>query len=167
MSMKTYTTTLETLQHSVSAILDEKLKATSPAQTVDYLSFALDNINSNIKRAKDAKEELDDYISEQNSILETIKIDSAKWLADMGIDKLEGMRVSSVTVYEPVATHKLVISDKDYFLGNKNFTKISLDETAIKNFLLGTEIDYSEYATIETTYNQPMIKVNKRKAKDD
>lgn len=165
--MKSNTTTLETLQHSVGAILDEKLKATSPSQTIDYLAFALDNISSNIKRAKEAKKELDDYISEQNDILETIKIDSAKWLSDMGINKLEGMRVSSATIYNPVPEQKLIIEDRGYFLGNKNFIKISLDETAIKNFLLSTEIDYSEYAKIETTYKQPQIKINKRKAKND
>ena len=68
-----------------------------------------------------------------------------------------------MTIHEPVPTQKLVITDKDYFLGNKEFIKITLDETKIKNFLLSTEIDYSEYATIETTHNQPKIKINKRK----
>ena len=160
---KIYTTSLETLQYTVVEILDEKLKATSPAQTVDYLAFALDNLASNIARAKEAKSELDEYIKAQSSIVETIKTDSAKWLSDAGIDKLEGIRVSSMTIHEPVPTQKLVITDKDYFLANKEFIKISLDETKIKNFLLNTEIDYSEYATIETTHNQPQIKINKRK----
>ena len=164
---KTYTTKMETLEYSVAEILDEKLKATSPAQTVDYLAFALDNLTSNIARAKEAISELKEYIEAQSSIVETIKTDSAKWLSDAGIDKLEGIRVSSMTIHEPAPMQKLIITDKDYFLGNKEFTKISLDETKIKNFLLNTEIDYSEYATIETTHNQPLIKINMRKVKKD
>ena len=77
--MKAYTTSLETLQHDVKVILDEKLKATSPEQTADYISFAIDNLTSNIDRAKQAKKELDAYIKQQNEIVSTIKDQSAQW----------------------------------------------------------------------------------------
>ena len=160
--MSKYTTSLETLQYSVSEILDEKLKATSPEQTADYVGFALDNLTSNIDRAKQAKKELDAYIKEQTNIIETIKEETATWLADSGIDKLEGMRISSLTTYEPKPSEKLIIHSKSYFLYNPEFVKVSLDETKIKEFISG-EIDYSEYAEIETTHKQPLIKINRRR----
>lgn len=161
---KRYTTSLETLQHDVGAILNEKLKATSPEATVDYVGFALDNLDANIARAKDAKKELDAYIKEQTHAKETIKEGTAKWLADNGIDKLEGMRVSSLTIHEPAPSVKLVIHDRNCELfKNPDFIKTSLDETAIKNFLINSEFDYSEFAELETVNKQPQIKVNRKR----
>ena len=163
--MKTYTTTLETLQHDVGAILDEKLKATSPQAVADYVALGLDNLEANVKRAKEAKKELDAYIKNQQSAIDTIKQDTAEWLANTGIDKLEGMIISSITTYQPEPKVKLVIHDKYCeFLQNPDFMKTSLDETAVKNFLLNTDIDYSEFAELEKEYKQPQIKINKRKA---
>lgn len=160
-----YTTSLETLQFSVGEILDEKLKATSPAQTVDYVAFACDNLSSNIERAKEAKRELDEYIKNQTSILDTVKTDTAKWFEASGIDKIEGIRVSSITTYDTKPKEKLIIHDSQYWKTFKETMKVSIDELAVKNFLKkdnNMEI-YSEFAEIETTHGESMIKINKRK----
>ena len=162
---KKYTTTLETLAHDVGSILDHKLSATSPEAVADYVAFAVDNLTQNIERAKQAKKDLDAYIKEQTNAIETVKEGTSKWLSDNGIDKLEGMRVSSLTTYTPAPTQKLVIHNRGYFMDNPEFTKITLDETAIKNFISG-EIDYSEFAEIETIHKQDVIKINKRTKKD-
>jgi hypothetical protein len=77
---KNYTTSLELLNASVAAILDAKLAATSPQSVADYIAFSLDNLDANIDRAKQAKKELDEYIKHQQSVIDTIKQDSAKWL---------------------------------------------------------------------------------------
>ena len=162
--MKTnYTTSLETLQHDVASILTEKLKATSPASTADYIAFACDNIEANITRAKEAKKELDAYIKHQESVIETIKIDSAKFLSDNGVDKLEGMRISSITINDSTPSEELVIHSESYWISDNNFTKVTLDKTAIKNFLKSTDIDYSEYAEIVTTHKESKIKINKKR----
>lgn len=160
---KTYTTTLETMEHDVGAILAEKFKATSPQATVDYVAFAIDNIDANIERAKQAKKDLDAYIKDMNSKKEAIKIGTADFLKDNGVDKLAGMRISSLTTYTPAPKEELVIHINSYWMENPEFTKTSLDTTAIKNFLKSSEIDYSEYAEIKTTHLQDTIKVNKRK----
>ena len=161
---KIYKTTLEKGVLNVSAILDEKLKATSATQVVDYVAFAVDNLDSNIQQAKEAIEELKDYIKTQTSIKEEISMGTAQWLQNEGIDKLEGMRVSSITTYTPKPKTKLKITDESYWLGSNKFTKTTIDETAVKNFLESTEIDYSEYATLEIIHEEPKIKINRKRA---
>ena len=159
---KAYTTSLETLNSSVAAILDAKL-ATSGAESIaDYVAFASDNIDANIERAKEAKKELDEYIKHKQDIQATIKQDTATWLQDVGVDKLNGMRVSSITVNTPAPKNKLVIKNEAYFtvLG---LTKVTLDETAVKNFILDSKEDLSEFAIIETTHSLPVIKINKKR----
>ena len=78
---KQYVTSLEKGALSIASILDEKLKATSAPQVVDYVAFAVDNINANIKHAKQDKQELDLYIKEQEQIKEDILICTNKWLS--------------------------------------------------------------------------------------
>lgn len=161
---KIYVTTLEKGALSVSAVLDEKLKATSAPQVVDYVAFAVDNIDKNIAQAKQAIEELREYIKTQTSIKEDINIGTAQWLQNEGINKLEGMRVSSITTYTPKPKTKLKITDESYWLGSNKFTKTTIDETAVKNFLENSLIDYSEYATLEIIHEEPKIKINKKRA---
>lgn len=161
---KIYKTTLEKGVLNVSAILDEKLKATSATQVVDYVAFAVDNLDSNIQQAKEAIEELKDYIKTQTSIKEEISMGTAQWLQNEGIDKLEGMRVSSITTYTPKPKTKLKITDESYWLGSNKFTKTTIDETAVKNFLESTEVDYSEYAILEIIHEEPKIKINRKRA---
>ena len=161
---KIYVTILEKGALSVSAVLDEKLKATSAPQVVDYVAFAVDNIDKNIAQAKQAIEELKEYIKTQTSIKEDINIGTAQWLQNEGIDKLEGMRVSSITTYTPKPKTKLKITDESYWLGSNKFTKTTIDETAVKNFLESTEVDYSEYATLEIIHEEPKIKINRKRA---
>ena len=161
---KIYVTTLEKGALSVSAVLDEKLKATSAPQVVDYVAFAVDNLDSNIQHAKEAIEELREYIKTQTSIKEEISLGSAQWLQNEGIDKLEGMRVSSITTYTPKPKTKLKITDESYWMGSNKFTKTTIDETAVKNFLESTEVDYSEYATLEIIHEEPKIKINRKRA---
>lgn len=162
---KNYTTTLEALPTgtTVGAILDAKLEATSPEQVTDYVAFAVDNLEANIQRAKDAKSELDAYIKDAQSKIEDIKIGTSKWLKDAGVDKLDGMRVSSITAYEPKPKEELKIYSESYFLNNPEFVKTTLDTTAIKKFLQDTEMDHSEYAEIVTTHKEPTLKINKKR----
>ena len=171
--MSKYTTSLETLQYSVAEILDEKLKATSPEQTADYAAFALDNLTSNIERAKQAKRELDAYIKEQTSIIETIKEDTATWLATSGIDRLDGMRISSLTTYMPKPKEDFKILDDDFFIemGFK-IEKVEVDKVAAKAWVDEKYKEFEEDAivktfgdkfTLKTTHKQKLIKINKRK----
>jgi len=159
-----YTTNLETLAHGVAVILNDKVKATSPEATVDYVAFALDNIEAKIERAKQAKKELDGFIAEQTSIKDTIKQDTAKWLNDTGLTKLEGMRVSSLTTYEPKAKENLTINDREFFI-KKGFgievTTITISPDLVKEWLVKNP--KSKRANLEVVHSQPLIKINKKR----
>lgn len=161
-----YTTSLETMAHDVKAILNEKLKATSHQQTVDYVGFALDNLDANIERAKQAKKELDEYIKAQTNAIDTIKQETASWLADNGIDKLEGMRVSSITTYEPKPKENFKILDEHFFI-SKGFVKKTVDTTRAKEYIGGLPDDakekLSDKFSLEVEYKQPLIKINKKR----
>ena len=62
---RSYETKLESAdKNHVIAILDAKLEATSPERTADYVSLALDNIDSAIKRMKDGKDTISTLFKE-------------------------------------------------------------------------------------------------------
>lgn len=150
---------------SVVQILNEKLKATSPERTVDYIEYSDTYIENQLQQIKQAKEELKMIEANLKSDRERIKEGASVWLSEMGIDKLDGLRVSSITTYTPAPTKKLVIHDREcIFLRDKEFIKTSLDETKVKKFLENTDVDYSEFVELEITNKQPMIKINKRKS---
>ena len=169
--MKTYTTTLEQLTHDVGSILDSKLSATSPQAVADYVSFGISNLEDNITKAKQAKKELDAYIKEQTNSIETVKEGTAKWLSDNGIDKLEGMRISSLTTYEPKPKETFKILDEDFFIG-LGFTVNTVYKAKAKEWVEENISDYGVEVVqethghafkLETTHKQPTIKVNKKR----
>lgn len=162
--MSKYTTSLETLKYEVSEILEKKASEVGSAGVVDYVAFAIENLNNNIGNAKKVKRELDAYIKDLSSNIDTIKQDTAKWLRDNGIGKLEGMGISSLTTYDPEPEMELIIHDSECeLLKDKDFQKTTLDKTAVKNFIINSEIDYSEFVELKKTYKQPTIKINKKR----
>lgn len=168
-----YKTTLETLKHDVASTLDYKLKATSSQSVADYVAFACDNLEENIKRAKEAKKELDQYIKEQTSAIETVKEGTSKWLTDNGIDKLEGMRISSLTTYTPKESESFKILDEDFFIEmghkietvtvDKEKAREWVDKKIAENGIDAVMLAFCNKFTFETTHKQPIIKINKRK----
>jgi len=162
---KSYITSLEKSSvETVHGILDAKLEATNPEALTDYIGFSVGNIEDAISKMDKAISDLKQMKVNAKNQIGMIKEQSAKWLSDTGLDKLEGLIISSITINNPVATKKLVIHDRDCeFLKNKEFIKTSLDETAIKKFLTETEMDYSEFAEIEIIHNQPTLKINKKR----
>ncbi len=171
---KKYTTTLETLAHDVGSILDHKLSSSSSEAVADYVAFGVENLTQNIERAKQAKKELDAYIKEQTSAIETVKEGTAKWLTDNGIDKLEGMRISSLTSYTPKEKETFNILDNDFFIGmGFKIETVTVDKEKAREWI-DKQIEVNGYHAVvevhgdkfslETTHKQPLVKINKRKA---
>ena len=161
---KVYTTTLEAISGNddVLAILDHKLAATSPERVADYIELATTNIADKIAKLKAYKAELSSIQKDEENRLEHIKEQCAVWLENEGVDKLEGLHVSSITINDTAPTVKLKVINESYWI-NLGYCKTTVDETAVKNFLLNTDIDYSEFATLETVHNANKIKVNKKR----
>ena len=144
---------------SVVEILDEKAKATTPERAVDYIGYTNDYIANQIAQCESEVKEYQAKIKSLKQHQERIKHGVAKWIISNGVEKIEGLKVSSVTFYKPKST-KLVIYNEGYFMDNPNLTKTTLDETAVKEFI-GGEIDYSEFAEIKTTLGESLAKINK------
>jgi len=157
---KAYTTTLESSNiETIKGVLEAKIASTSPQSTADYIAFACDNLNSNIDRAKQAKRDLDNYIKQNNAQVELIKEVGAEWLAEAGIDKLEGMRVSSISINKPKPSYEVTVTDAS--LIKTKFWKSTVDKTALKNAILDGE--ECEGAEITSTVKEATLRINKRK----
>ena len=159
---KTYTTKLEQVSNddSVIAILDAKIEATSPAQTVDYMGLALDNVSRKVAEAKQAIKAIQEIIKHEEARAEHIKEQCAEWLEGTGLDKLDGMIVSSVTINETKPKQELMITSEEALI-NGGYFKTVVDKTAVKQALQnGEEV---EGATLEVTHVANKIKINKKR----
>lgn len=120
-----------------------------------------------------------DYIKEQQKLLAGLKkqLETAKAyakvevsdaLVSLGVMKLEGLAISSITASKATdkSVAKLVILDEDELL-NRGFFKIELDKEAIEKALLSADQrdEVKDYAdmTIELVHKPATIRINKRK----
>lgn len=163
MQLKTLQTKLETAPiQEIGAILDIKVGQVGASQTADYIGLAIENIDNSMARIDEAIKELHSIKKDIKSQQETIKIGASKWLSDNGIDKLQGDRISSVTVSHKKESIEVAISDEDACI-NAGYFKTVIDKTSLKNALVnGANI---EGAALEVTYSEDTIRVNKRKVK--
>lgn len=165
MNLRTIQTKLETAsREDISPILDAKALSVGATQTADYIGFAIENIESSMARIDHAIKELNEIKKDAKSQLELIKIGTAEWLTDNGIDKLQGDRISSITVFDKKETQELIIDDEEAVI-NAGYFKMAVDKTSAKQALQeGANFDG---AHIEITYNEASIKVNKKRVKQN
>ena len=162
---KNYKTRLEDAEsaENIIAILDAKLEATSPQGVADYMGFSIDNIDSSIKRMKDAKKELDFLIKMHEKQKEIVKTGCALWLTQAGITKLDGDIVSSVSIYSPKPKETLKVTNEESLI-NQGYFKTVVDKTAAKNAILdGIKVDGAE---IEVLHDSDTLKINKRRTQN-
>jgi len=156
-------TRLETAPlQEVGAILDYKLSETSPEGVADYIGLSLQNIDDRLTRIKEAEAQIKSLKAELASQMESIKIGSAKWLKEAGIDKLQGMYVSSVSVSKSKPKEDVKIVNEESLI-NQGYFKTSVDKTAVKNAILSSvNVDG---ASIEVTHIEDKVRINKREKK--
>ncbi len=135
----------------------------------DKISSALLSIDSKIN-----------YIREQTKILQNIKKqlelsrnkakeEVAKALGSFGIDKLEGIKVSSITITPATETNKpkIDILDEDALI-KAGFFSVIVDKKAIEEALYSADQRYEVEAFVKTyieTKKKPAtIRINKRKS---
>jgi len=120
-----------------------------------------------------------DYVKEQQRLLATLKkqLDLAKnsakvevsnALFSLGVTKLEGLTISSITATKPTdkSVAKLEILDEDPLL-NAGFFTVSVDKEAVEKALLSVDqrAEVEQYACmrIELVHKPATIRINKRK----
>lgn len=163
MQLRTIQTKLETASvDEIQTILNFKVEAVGANQTADYIGRAVDNIDNGINRVEEAIRELQAIKKDMHSQSEVIKIGAAKWLSECGIDKLQGDRISSISVSDKKESIKLIVEDEDAVI-NAGYFKTVMDSVALKNALIsGVDIDGVK---LELIHNEPSLRINKRKAK--
>ncbi len=121
-----------------------------------------------------------DYIKEQQRLLASLKkqLELAKGcakeevsaaLSSLGVKKLEGLTISSITATKPTdkSVAKLEILDEDALM-NAGFFKVELDREAVEQALLSADQRYEveQFADmkIERVHKPATIRINKRKS---
>jgi len=163
MQLKTLQTKLETSdRESISLILNDKAMTLGANATVDYVGFALDNITSQKERIKQAIAELRDVQKSLEFQEDVIKIGVSEWMSDNGIDKINGDRISSITILDKKESKELIVDNEEAVV-NAGYFKMAIDKTSAKQAVLdGVQV---EGCHIEVTYNEPSIKLNKKRVK--
>ncbi len=95
-SLEKSTNVVDTLNWKLKALEDE---ARSQEEGIcDYIGFTLDNLNQSIDSKKFYITELQQLIKQDSNQIEAIKVDGVKFLESMGVEKLQGHIISSVTI---------------------------------------------------------------------
>jgi len=163
--LNTKQTSLETANiENVGAILDWKLKEKSPEAVADYIAFSAANLEAKIDNIKEAEANIKALKADVQKQIETIKIGSSKWLSDVGVSKLSGMAVSSVSILNSKPKIELIVENEEALV-NAGYFKTVLDKTAIKNAIEdGVNVDG---ARLEVVHKEPTLKINKLRKKID
>ena len=97
------------------------------------------------------------------------KVEVSNALISLGVTKIEGLAISSITATKATdkSVAKLEILDEDALL-NRGYFKVELDNEAIEKALLSADqrAEVQEFAdmTIEVVHKPATIRINKRKA---
>lgn len=120
-----------------------------------------------------------DYIKEQQRLLTNLKkqLETAKSIAKeevskalitLGVEKIEGLTISSITATKATdkSVAKLEILDEDELL-NRGFFKVEVDKEAVEKALLSAdqrhEVEQFSDMKIELVHKPATIRINKRK----
>ena len=163
--IKQYNTQLENAnREEIAPILYQKVDALQAHGVVDYVGFVLESLEDRVKRIDDTIKELQEAKKSINTQSDIIKIGVSEWLTENGLEKLNGDRISSISVFNKKESYELVIVDEESVI-NAGYFKMSVDKTATKQALLnGLEVNG---AKLELTYNEPSIRLNKKRVKDE
>jgi hypothetical protein len=121
-----------------------------------------------------------DYIKEQQRLLASLKkqlelakssakVEVSNALISLGVTKLEGLAISSITASKATdkSVAKLLILDEDELL-NRGFFRVELDTEAIEKALLSAdqrgEVEQFADMKIELVHKPATIRINKRKS---
>jgi len=162
MEIKQYESSLQVVSRieDITPILDRKLETKGANAVADYVTLSIDNLEDAKARLAELEKEIKQRKSDIDNQIELIKIGSAAWLEDAGIDKLNGDITSSISVSKRKDNDELFITDEDALI-NAGYFKMVLDKTSVKNDLLDGKV--LEGAHIITTIMQNSLRINKRK----
>ena len=162
--IKQYITSLEKMEGGeIIPYLNSLSERVGAFQTCDKIGFAMENIEASKERCANAIKELQAIRKSLEQQEELIKAEVAKWLQENGVDRIEGDRISSITVYEKAPSQEVIIDDEN--LIDALYCKITVDKTKVKKAI--NEGEEVLGAHIETVHNENSIRINRKKVKTD
>jgi len=145
----------ECLSWKIEAIKADNL----PIDTslADYIAFANDNLEAQLAQLKAVKGEIGQREKALKSQIEHIKVDGATFLLENGLERLEGVICSSVTVTEAKSSKTITTETKEFVM---NISQAELEE-----LLIGLGKGEMKTITTEKITNAlpAKIRINRRK----
>ena len=122
----------------------------------DYIGFTLDNLKQSVSSKKFYIEELKKLIKADEVQMENIKTEGVKFLEQMGVEKLQGHIVSSVTISKA----------KPSSTKTKEALKYLVSKEEIEELLV--TLGKAEWETVTTTSDEtpPKLRVTPRRIKN-
>lgn len=157
-------TSLQNVEANVKETLDWKLiqikEKNLPVESslADYIAFGMEGIENDIEQLSNYKTLIETQIKQAKENQSKVKIECAEWLANQGLDKLNGLNVSSITITKAVEekNEKVVVKGfKDIFDSEEDLQKY-LIEQGVGSFCI------SEVPKL-TPAKPAQIKVNKKR----
>ena len=168
MELVAKTTALEIISNeNISATLTykaEMLKAKNlPVENglADYIALGVQNIDNKVAEYKNYKRMIDDEIKQLNEHKDNISKESAKWMQEQGMDKLNGAIVSSVTITKGKEAETKVNEKVVFSMNGIQYT----DLETLTNELVGNGIGVFEVLKTESQIEatEDKIRINKKK----
>ena len=146
---------IDTLKWKVQTIEEKGLPVES--SLADYVDLAISNLTNELNYITDIKKQITDREKAIKAQIETIKIDGAVFMQNLGCDKLEGVICSSITV-----TKAREASTEENT--TKVFTPLISDEEIQELLLALGKAEMQSITETETVKALPAkLRVNKRK----
>jgi len=135
--------------------ISEIMEADKPTeQKIDNLGLSIVRLNTDIDSLKAYKKEvsnaIDGQINSQIKNLENVKIEGARYFKENGIDKVNGIAISSITL------------TKEQKAGTE-LKEVSLTSSEMKNLLKANGLPTTKLEDVAIKEKSSMLKVNKRR----
>ena len=146
---------------SMVEIFNRKLEDKGDRGLADYISDSNIELDDFIERLQVEAGNIKSMVASAKGQQGIIKQEFCKFLEINGLDRLEGDRVSSLTVYTPKPKEKLIIHDKEYCV-DSGYVKMSIDNAMVKQAIEDEAIG-KDVAELVTEHQQPTIKINAKR----
>lgn len=154
-SLETTMDVKDTLKWKMESIRDQNL----PIDTslADYIAFSVDNLEAQKAQLKAVKVELSQREKALNDQIDNIKEDGAAFLLENGLNRLDGLICSSITVSKEKESSIRTTEKKEFVI---NITQAELEELLIA---LGKAEIKTVITEKKSNYIPAKLKINKRK----
>lgn len=127
--------TKETLNWKLEQLTNNNLPAEQGM--ADYIYFGVSNIDAKIKQLKAYKDEILKEVKNLETYKSTVSEEIAEWIQGQGVDKLNGLECSSVTINKGIEEEeKIKILETNYFYEGYLFSKDSLITELLKENII-------------------------------